>query len=52
MEKIENANNIEILGMVFQVTNSKHADKRAENCRRSFHNLQDALNRLIKGFKC
>ncbi len=40
-KQIENVNNIEILGMLFKATNNKHADKRAENCRRSFYNLRN-----------
>ncbi len=35
-KQIENVYNIKILGMLFKATNNKHAEKRVENCRRSF----------------
>ncbi len=40
-KQIENVNNIEILGMLFEASNNKHADNMVENCRRSFYNLQN-----------
>ncbi len=40
-KQIENVNNIEIIRVLFEATNNKHADKRVENCRRSFYNLRN-----------
>ena len=40
-KQIKNVNNFEILGMLFEATDNKHADKRAENCKRSFYNLRN-----------
>ena len=37
-KQIENVN---ILCVLFEAINNKHADKRVENCRRSFYNLQN-----------
>ncbi len=38
--QIKNVNNIELLGMLFEATNNKHADKREEKCTRSLYHLR------------